>query len=279
MNGAATRRRRRRPMALPVPRLAFLLVFWIQIQCSVVLAQKRGPIQLYIVNDTDEPVMVVWLNNLLIENGELIPYSTGPLFPGEVEVYRANPNDNIELHQDIEGCGTLKKGETYDPQGECLTAITSVEHDGKGENPTSEFHIGEDLGRPILIRYSHLAFSLICYNTRCYRFGTQFSRHVRTSLQPNLSSQGHEKRLIDRCFHFPTQSKWKRCRVVLDQSTRQNCSRHVRHGHALARRTAILKCQCLPSIPTKRKVRRGPRTKSTGGMLDAVLSSDIQRHR
>ena len=122
-------------MVLPFVLRLSLWLIWTKFS---VLAQKRGPIKLYIVNDTDEPISLVWLNNLSIQGGDLIPFSTGPLLPGAIETYRVNPNDPIELHQAQEDCGTKMYGEAYNPQGECLTALTQVRHQGGGENPTSK---------------------------------------------------------------------------------------------------------------------------------------------
>ena len=139
MNGAARRRPR-----LHIPQSNKMIPFFVRLSLWVFLtkfpawAQERGPVQLYIVNDTEESVTAVWLHNLRIENEELIPHTTGPILPGAIESYRVNANDAIELHQTNDDCGT-KRGMAYNPQGECPTVFTYVKDNGRGENPTSKF--------------------------------------------------------------------------------------------------------------------------------------------
>lgn len=117
--------------------LVFRLALWLVMTKLNVSAQERGPIQLYIVNDSEYPISVVWLNNLRIEEDGLIPLSLGPIPAGSVATFRANPHAALELHQADDSCGT-KKGMLYDPQGDCPTVFTTVKHDGQGENPTSK---------------------------------------------------------------------------------------------------------------------------------------------
>jgi hypothetical protein len=66
-----------------------------------VLAQKRGPITVLLVNDSEFPLEVIWLNHftVAIDKEELIHVRTGPVLPRSVERYKSYPTYSIQVHK------------------------------------------------------------------------------------------------------------------------------------------------------------------------------------
>ena len=110
---------------------AWLYLWLIILLAPRASAQKRGPITIYLVNDSDEPLTAVWLNQLRVVNDQLIPATTGPIPPGAIEKYKSYPFDGIELHRAQDECAA-------NPQGECQSAHVQVRK-ASGEYPTSKF--------------------------------------------------------------------------------------------------------------------------------------------
>jgi hypothetical protein len=66
-----------------------------------VLAQKRGPVSVLLVNDSEFPLEVIWLNQftVAIDKEELTHVRTGPVLPRSVERYKSYPTYSIQVHK------------------------------------------------------------------------------------------------------------------------------------------------------------------------------------
>ena len=82
---------------------AWLYLWLIILLAPRASAQKRGPITIYLVNDSDEPLTAVWLNQLRVVNDQLIPATTGPIPPGAI-------GSGVEEYQEVFLAGSSLNG-------------------------------------------------------------------------------------------------------------------------------------------------------------------------